>query len=212
MSDAVPKPPWDDLGTLAAESARWLAPFLPALHTAGARLLELGCGPGVDAAYLASQGFRVTALDIYPPALAQARTIAPAALLVGADLRHPLPLRSGSHDGAVASLSLHYFGWDKTQEAAADIRRVVRRGGALLLRVNATDDTYHGADEGEEIAPNFRRAVNPRNATRTYKRFFDAAAVRAMLADGWQIAHLAHRTITRYNTPKQVWECLAYAE
>jgi hypothetical protein len=44
---------------------------------------------------------------------------------------------------------------------------------------------------------------------RPYKRFFDEAAVRALLTPGWRIAHLAHRTIARYDEPKQTWECMA---
>jgi SAM-dependent methyltransferase len=35
------------------------------------RGVELGCGPGKDAAYLASRGFDVTAIDIVPTALKQ---------------------------------------------------------------------------------------------------------------------------------------------
>jgi SAM-dependent methyltransferase len=36
------------------------------------RVVELGCGSGTDAVYLASQGFDVTAIDIAPSALSQA--------------------------------------------------------------------------------------------------------------------------------------------
>jgi methyl halide transferase len=36
------------------------------------RAVELGCGSGTDAVYLASQGFDVTAIDIAPSALSQA--------------------------------------------------------------------------------------------------------------------------------------------
>lgn len=37
------------------------------------RVVELGCGSGTDAIYLASQGFNVTAIDIAPTALSQAQ-------------------------------------------------------------------------------------------------------------------------------------------
>jgi SAM-dependent methyltransferase len=37
------------------------------------RMLELGCGTGMDAVFLATQGFEVTAVDVSPMALAQAR-------------------------------------------------------------------------------------------------------------------------------------------
>jgi SAM-dependent methyltransferase len=41
--------------------------------------LELGCGTGTNAVWLAKQGFTVTAVDVSPRALAQARTRAEAA-------------------------------------------------------------------------------------------------------------------------------------
>jgi SAM-dependent methyltransferase len=37
------------------------------------RVVELGCGTGTDAIYLASRGFDVTAIDIAPTALSQAQ-------------------------------------------------------------------------------------------------------------------------------------------
>ena len=40
---------------------------------AGARALVVGCGPGHDAEYLAQLGFSVTAFDISPSAIEQAR-------------------------------------------------------------------------------------------------------------------------------------------
>src|SRR4051812_11184689 len=47
------------------------------------RALDVGCGEGVYAVYLAQQGFSVTALDFVPAALAAARTRANEA---GADV------------------------------------------------------------------------------------------------------------------------------
>lgn len=194
---------------LARDSAVWIAPFLPALQAAGTRVLELGCGPGADAAFLLTHGFRVTATDLSRVEIAQAREAAPAARFFVADLRAPLSARDGVVDAVLASLSLHYFAWETTLRAAREVRRVVRPGGAFLLRVNATDDTNFGAGEGVEVAPGLFRVANPRHPERELKRFFDEAAVRAMLADVWRIDHLAHRTISRYGMAKQVWECLA---
>ncbi len=39
----------------------------------GARLLDLGCGTGIDAAYLAARGYAVTALDASPAMVARTR-------------------------------------------------------------------------------------------------------------------------------------------
>src|SRR5574341_875305 len=57
------------------------------------RVVELGCGTGVNAVYLASQGFEVTAIDIAPTALRAAEERARKAGVqvrwIEADVLHP---------------------------------------------------------------------------------------------------------------------------
>jgi SAM-dependent methyltransferase len=55
-------------------------------HRIGGRVLEVGCGTGTQAVWLASQGLPVTAVDIAPTAIAKARERA-AAAGVEADFR-----------------------------------------------------------------------------------------------------------------------------
>ena len=55
--------------------------FLPALRAAGTMTLELGCGPGEDAAALAVHGFRVVGFDLVPKAVRRAVVNAPDAHL-----------------------------------------------------------------------------------------------------------------------------------
>lgn len=185
----------------------WLLPFLPELRRRGDRLLEIGCGPGRDAAFLSGSGFSVTAFDRQPVRDAARR--APEATFFRADLSRPLPFHNVAFDAAVASLSLHYLPWQETKEALAEIRRVLRPGSPFLFRVNATDDVNHGAGQGEPIEPNFYQAA-PGSSADT-KRFFDEASVRDVVSGSFAIEHLEHRTIHRYEQPKQVWECLATA-
>jgi SAM-dependent methyltransferase len=52
---------------------------LEALVAPGAHLLDLGCGPGSDASYLAGRGYRVTAVDWSPAMAEEARRHARAA-------------------------------------------------------------------------------------------------------------------------------------
>jgi SAM-dependent methyltransferase len=47
--------------------------MLEALIAPGSRLLDLGCGPGSDASYLAGKGHRVTAIDWSPAMVEEAR-------------------------------------------------------------------------------------------------------------------------------------------
>ncbi len=186
----------------------WLLPFLPRLRALGRRVVEVGCGPGLDAATLEAAGFKVTGFDRAAPPLPRARAAAPGAAFLRADVTR-LPFRADAFDGAVASLSLHYLSWDETRAAFGEVRRVLRPGAPFLFRVNATDDFHHGAGEGDELEPNFYR--NPNSFHAETKRFFDEAMVRAALAGWFEVEHLAHMTIHRYEQPKRVWECLAKA-
>jgi SAM-dependent methyltransferase len=185
----------------------WLLSFLPAFANRGPRLLEIGCGPGQDAATLAGHGFEVVAFDRIT--LVAARKLAPRATLLRADLATPFPFRDACFDAALASLSLHYHPWGQTRSTVREIRRVLRDGTSFLFRVNASDDVHHGAGQGEELEPNFYRQPGTYHAET--KRFFDEGMVRAMLEGLFAVEHLAHCTIHRYERPKQVWECLARA-
>lgn len=193
--------------TLPAASD-WLEPFFAALRSHGPRIVEIGCGPGLDAATVLNAGFEVTGLDREPRTINRAKEQAPGAALMLADLSAP-PFRDGSFDAALSSLALHYLPWQATIAAFAEIRRLLRPGSPFLFRVNATDDVNHGALEGIEIEPHFRstRSVHGRDL----KRFFDEPDIRAAVDGLFAIEHLAHRTIHRYESPKQCWECLARA-
>ena len=185
----------------------WLLSFRPQLRELGPRLLELGCGPGLDAATLLAGGFEVTALD--RASLSRARKAAPAARLLRADLATTLPFRDASFDAAVSSLALHYLPWRETRNAFAEARRVLRHGAPFLFRVNATDDFFHGAGQGGQLEPNFYSQPGAYHAET--KRFFDEEMVRAAVEDLFEVSHLEHETIYRFDDPKAVWECLSFA-
>ena len=197
---------WELGGQPLPRGSDWLSPFLGRLRERGSRLLEVGCGPGLDAASLTAAGFEVTAFD--RASLARARASAPGTRLFRADLLH-IPARNDAFDAAVSSLALHYLPWRETRAAFAEVRRVLVPGAPFLFRVNATDDYNHGAGEGEELEPNFYSA--PRAYHAETKRFFDEGMVRAALHGWFAVEELAHRTIHRYAQPKQAWECLARA-
>ncbi len=98
--------------------------------------LELGCGEGGDAIWLAQQGWRVTAVDVSATALRRAAARAAAAGVADRvdvqrhDLAHSFP--AGAFD-LVCALYLHSpveFPRDRVLQAAA---RAVAPGGLLLV-------------------------------------------------------------------------------
>ena len=188
----------------------WLERWLARLGPRGRHLLELGCGPGQDAATLCAAGFDVVALDRSVPMLALARLRAPGSQLVRADISAPLPFPDRTFDAAVASLSMHYLPWVQTRAAFAEVRRVLRSGRPFLFRVNATDDINHGAGVGVEVERHLYRAAPGAHAE--LKRFFDEGSVREAVAGLFRVEALSHVTVHRFEQPKRAWECLAVAE
>ena len=94
------------------------------------RALDLGCGQGRNAAWLAQHGWDVTGVDFSDVALETARSVAPGVEWVQADLREYEPAE-GAYD-----LVLYVF----VQLPAAERRAVLRRaavalapGGTLLV-------------------------------------------------------------------------------
>lgn len=181
---------------------RWLEPWLPLIRerSAGAPLLELGCGTGRDTATLVRAGHCVLAIDRSLVCLAAAKLRAPAAEFRRQDILEPLPIGPAGTGAVVASLSLHYFPWPETVSLVGRIRRTLLPRGILLCRLNSTADRHFGARGRERIAENFYRVRGK------LKRFFDREAVDALFASGWRTLGVQEAVISRYLLPKTVWE------
>jgi SAM-dependent methyltransferase len=180
----------------------WLARWLPlATERAGsAPVLEIGCGHGDDTKTLVQAGLDVTAFDLSRASVAVARLRAPKARILCRDIREPLPLGAGEAGVVVASLSLHYFGWDETLEIVRRIRTVLRPGGVLLCRLNSTEDGHFGASGHPQIEHNYFMVDG------APKRFFDKLAVDDLFARGWRRMALEHKITRKYVKPKALWE------
>ena len=101
----------------------------------GRRILDAGCGSGPLAAELRARGATVTGFDSSAEMVKLARKrLGEDADLRVADLDRPLPFADGAFDDVVASLVLHYLrDWTG---ALAELRRVLKPGGRLVLSVN----------------------------------------------------------------------------
>jgi SAM-dependent methyltransferase len=122
-----------------------LGPFLAriaadvaAVTPDGARVLEVGCGPGHLSTRMAHHGFDVTGLDLDPAMIARAR--ANADRLGDGDQRRPsflvgdvaaLAFPDRSFDLVVSTLSMHH--WADPTAGLAEIGRVLRPGARALV-------------------------------------------------------------------------------
>ncbi len=109
------------------------------------RVLDVGCGEGADAIWLAQQGWNVTALDVSGVALARARTVAKE---VGVDV---LWLHAGLLEAALAP-----GGYDLVSaQYPALLRMPDHRAGRALLQAVAPGGTLlfvHHAHFGSQSA------------------------------------------------------------
>jgi ubiquinone/menaquinone biosynthesis C-methylase UbiE len=117
---------------------------------AGGDLLDVPCGFGRHAVALAAAGFRVTGVDRSEPLLAEARRRAGDAdwpQLVNADYRD-LPFADASFDGALNLFSsLGYLGDEEDTQVLAEVARVLRPGGRLVIETMHRDYLVHAFQE-----------------------------------------------------------------
>lgn len=180
----------------------WLQRWLPlaVTHAGEGPVLEIGCGHGDDTAVLAGAGLKVTAFDLSRAAVAVTRARVPSASIERRDIRDPFPVEEQGSGLVVASLSLHYFGWNETASIVQRVYEVLRPGGLLLCRLNSTEDHHFGASGHRQIEPNFFLVDGEP------KRFFDEAAVNLLFATGWRRLSLEHFVTRKYIKSKALWE------
>jgi len=116
-----------------------IAADVAAAAPAGARVLEVGCGPGRLSIRLARQhGLEVTGLDLDPAMIGRARANAAhpgnggdrwPSFLIGDVAALAFP--DGSFDLVVSTLSMHH--WADPAAGLAEIGRVLRPGGRALV-------------------------------------------------------------------------------
>lgn len=104
---------------------------------AGRRVLDLGCGVGRMTAFLASRGARVVAMDNAAGMLARCRAhVNGAALALVQSEASRLSLRDRSLDAAVCVGVLEHLPADVRARTLAEMARVVRPEGRLVLVAN----------------------------------------------------------------------------
>jgi ubiquinone/menaquinone biosynthesis C-methylase UbiE len=176
---------------LVAEDA-WMRELLWAHHLRlfrpGNRVLDVGCGTGLDTLHLAARGLRLTAIDASPGMLAVLRRKAAALpatagriTLCAADAASLDGWPAARFDGILSSFAgLNTVDLPRFAAAAA---RLLRPGGRMVLHLLAP------SDEGQEltvvIAGRPVRHALP-SAAEAYRRHFAAAfALRRSYGLGW---------------------------
>ncbi len=103
----------------------------------GGTVLDLGCGPGLDAPGLRELGLTVVGLDITHAMLAIAAPKLGGRALIGDSRR--LPFAADAFEGVWASASLLHLPKDQVAMALAEVRRVLKPGGAFYSGMKGGD-------------------------------------------------------------------------
>ena len=129
------------------------AQYVATLVEPGRRLVELGCGNGRDAVYLAAQGLQVTALDLSSVTIEhlQAQGIANAEFIcedfVNSDIHRP-----GSYDYAYSRFTIHSINKNQEQLLLQRVYGGLRPGGKLFIEVRSVKDPLFG--KGRQLEHN----------------------------------------------------------
>lgn len=149
------------------------------------RALDVGCGEGGDAYWLASRGWRVTATDISKVALRRAEAAggpgAPEVTWLHADLAVTPP-----DPGAYDLVSAQYFPLPRQPGHAAlhGLLAAVAPGGTLLVAFHDLSEVHH--DHQPDVDP---------------ADFYQPAEIAGLLDDTWEVLVNETRPRTRPAPP-----------
>jgi SAM-dependent methyltransferase len=172
-------------------------------RVAPCRAVDLGCGAGNYAVWLALQGFDVTGIDLSTAAVARAQELArskdaPCRFTV-ADLLEPAPALDGCFDFAYDWLVLHHVFPDERPRYVANVHRMLRSGG-LYLSVCFSEDDRAIAGEGKYRQPQLGTLLylsSEEELEGLFERWFDVEELTRVEIEGKRAPHLAVRALMR---------------
>ena len=162
------------------------------LLSAGATVVELGCGWGNDAVYFAQHGYPVLAIDFSRVVIKQnieRYGHLPMLTFQVANISQPFPWESSSFDAVYARLSLHYFPDAVTKAVFQEIYHILKPAGLLAFLCKSIHDPLYG--QGEEIEQDMFMRGHARH-------FFSEDYARACIGEGFKVETLQSGTASFY--------------
>ena len=116
---------------------------------------DMGCGPGQVARYLHERGVEVCGMDLSPAMVERASGLTPGVEFRQGDML-ALDVPDGTWAGIAAFYSLIHIPRVDLPRVLAELRRVLRPGGLLLISLHIGDGTIH-LDEwwGQQVCVDF---------------------------------------------------------
>jgi ubiquinone/menaquinone biosynthesis C-methylase UbiE len=155
-------------------------------------VLDVGCGTGnlLRATGKEHAGVDLTGLDPDPKALARARRKAKRARLtmrLDRGFAQELPYPDGSFDRVFSSLMVHHLDSTSKDELLAEVRRVLRPDGVLILADIVADGHGHGHGKGQ-MSEHLHDNVGDAIARRVTEAGFTVEPTRTMtMRKNWRV-------------------------
>jgi ubiquinone/menaquinone biosynthesis C-methylase UbiE len=111
----------------------------------GGLVVDVGCGPGHVARYLADRGAMIEGVDLSPAMIDEARDAHPGLTFRVADM-FELPYEPASVRGLVAFYAIVHLKTDELVRPLHEFRRILVPGGLLALAFHAGSETVHVDD------------------------------------------------------------------
>ena len=131
-----------------------------------AKVLDLGCGPGISSVLLFKKGYTVTGIDIAPGMIKTAKKL-PFQKLICQNIEKPLKVPKNNFDAVVLTGVLEFI--QNPLQLLKRVNKVLKQGGYFALTVNKKLSKEHQELEKKskfpihnyykkEIEPIFRKA------------------------------------------------------
>lgn len=191
---------WNDQWQSEEGRARWLQPdadvaaAVPLLQARGAgSVLDLGCGVGRHACFLAGAGFAVQAMDASSTGLdhaaRQARDLG-LNVTFRDGLMTALPYPDASFDYVLSFNVIYHGDGSVVARAVSEIRRVLKPGGLFHGTLLSKRHTSFGL--GKEIAPD-TFVIDDAEGDKDHPHFYCNAAGAVALLQGFELLSLFDR-------------------
>ena len=146
--------------------------------TGGRRVLDCGCGSGVQSKLLFEKGLEVVGLDLSLRMINEAKKRVPEAKFVVGDMTK-MEFTDEAFDGVYARASLLHVPKNLIPKVLRSINKILKDGGILYLALK------EGEGEGEVVDERFGKKV------RRFFSFFKTAEIKKLLSQsGFKIVSL----------------------